>query len=213
MRRKKLAIFGAGGLGRELKAWIQRIDSYELIGFFDDHIAAHTIIEKTKVLGGINDIKTFAAEELHLVIAVGSPQTRAAIIQDLDKISGISFPVLIHPAAVIDDVGSMNFGKGTVITAGCALTTNITLGDHVLVNLNSTIGHDCVIGEGSCIMPGVNISGKVTLGKHVLLGTGSSVLNNVTIGENAKVGAGAVVTRSLPPNCTAVGVPAKLLTV
>lgn len=211
MRKKQLAIFGAGGLGRELKSWIRRLDAYEVIGFFDDHVPAKTIVSDVPVLGGLNDINKFSSRDLHLVIAIGSPEMRASVIAGLSHISNITFPILIHPNATIDDATSIRFGKGTVITAGCALTTNIALGDHVLVNLNCTIGHDCIIGEGSCIMPGANISGKVTIGKHVLVGTGSSILNNVTIGDHTKIGAGAVVTKSLPANCTAVGVPAKLL--
>lgn len=209
MRRKQLAIFGAGGLGRELRSWIRRDERYDLIGFFDDHVPARTAVDDLKVLGGLNDIIKFTARDLHLIIAVGNPEIRAALLTSLAKIEGVTYPVLIHPSAVIDDPSSIRFGKGTIITAGCVLTTNITLGEHVLINLNSTIGHDCVIGDGACVMPGVNISGQVTVGKHVLLGTGASILNNVVVGDHTKVGAGAVVTKSLPANCVAVGVPAK----
>jgi sugar O-acyltransferase (sialic acid O-acetyltransferase NeuD family) len=210
MRKKQLAIFGAGGLGRELKSWIQRHEVYEVIGFFDDHIPSKTTIGDTKVLGGAADVSKYTERDLHIIIAVGDPKVRTKLIDTLRAIPNITFPVLIHPTAVIDDPASIQFGKGTVVTAGCVLTTNITLGEHTLINLNSTIGHDCTIGEGTCIMPGVNISGQVIVGKHVLLGTGASVLNNITIGDNARVGAGAVVTKSLPADCTAVGVPAKL---
>lgn len=209
MHKSQLAIFGAGGLGRELKSWIRRHELYELIGFFDDNVPARTAVDDLKILGGLNEISKFTSRDLHLIIAVGNPEIKAKLITNLNEIPDLTFPVLIHPAAVIDDPATIRFGKGTVVTAGCALTTNIKLGEHVLINLNSTIGHDCVIGDGTCVMPGVNISGQVTIGKNVLLGTGACILNNITIGDNTKVGAGAVVTKSLPADCTAVGVPAK----
>jgi sugar O-acyltransferase (sialic acid O-acetyltransferase NeuD family) len=207
--KKRLVIFGAGGLGRELKAWIEKSDQYQLIGFFDDNIPADTIIEGLRVLGGIEALGKYNTSELNVVIAIGNTESRAGLIGAIKKIPNLLFPVFIHPKAIIDDTNTVHLGKGTVITAGCALTTNIIIGEHTLINLNSTIGHDCVIGEGCCIMPGVNLSGNVTVGKHVLIGTGACVLNNVSIGDHTKVGAGAVVTRSLPADCTAVGVPAK----
>jgi sugar O-acyltransferase (sialic acid O-acetyltransferase NeuD family) len=211
--RKRLVIFGAGGLGRELKTWVEKSDQYHLIGFFDEHVPADTIVDGLRVLGGIEAINQYNAEELNVVIAIGSPASRAGVIEELRKIPNLLYPVLIHPRAIIDDAKTVRLGKGTIITAGCALTTNITIGEHTLINLNSTIGHDCVIGEGCCIMPGVNLSGNLTIGNHVLIGTGACVLNNIKIGDRAKVGAGAVVTRTLPADCTAVGVPAKPVSV
>jgi len=58
-------------------------------------------------------------------------------------------------------------------------------------------------------MPSVNISGEVELEKGVYIGTGAKIINQLKIEENVIVGAGAVVSKSLPKNCTAVGVPAK----
>ncbi len=211
--KKRLVIFGAGGLGRELKSWIEKSDLYQLIGFFDDHVPADTSIDGLPVLGGIKNLDQHNTTELNVVIAIGDPALRAKLINQLHKIPNLSYPVLIHPRAIIDDMKTMHLGKGTIITAGCALTTNITIGDHTLINLNSTIGHDCVIGQGCCIMPGVNLSGNLKIGDHVLIGTGACVLNNIEIGDRTKVGAGAVVTKSLPADCTAVGIPAKSLRV
>ena len=58
-------------------------------------------------------------------------------------------------------------------------------------------------------MPTVNISGEVTIGEGVYVGTGAKIINQLEIGKNTIVGAGAVVAKSLPADCTAVGVPAK----
>jgi serine acetyltransferase len=58
-------------------------------------------------------------------------------------------------------------------------------------------------------MPTVNISGEVVVNEAVYVGTGAKIINLLEIGENTIVGAGAVVYKSLPANCTAVGIPAK----
>jgi sugar O-acyltransferase (sialic acid O-acetyltransferase NeuD family) len=207
--KKQLVIFGAGGLGRELKTWIEKSDRYHLTGFFDDNIPAETIVDGLRVIGGIKMLSRYNTGGLNVVIAIGDPALRAKLIAELRKIPDLSYPVFIHPRAMIDDMKTVRLGNGTIITAGCVLTTNINIGEHTLINLNTTIGHDCVIGEGCCIMPGINLSGNVTIGDHVLIGTGACVLNNIKIGDRTKVGAGAVVTRSLPADCTAVGIPAK----
>jgi acetyltransferase-like isoleucine patch superfamily enzyme len=89
------------------------------------------------------------------------------------------------------------------------LTTNIVAGRHLHVNLNATVGHDCVIGDFVTLAPGVSISGHVTIGDGVEFGTGAVVLPGVTIGDGAMVGAGAVVTRDVEPGVTVIGMPAK----
>ena len=58
-------------------------------------------------------------------------------------------------------------------------------------------------------MPTVNISGEVLIKESVYVGTGAKIINQLEIGQNTIVGAGAVVAKSLPDNCTAVGIPAK----
>jgi sugar O-acyltransferase (sialic acid O-acetyltransferase NeuD family) len=116
--------------------------------------------------------------------------------------------VLIHPNVLIgkDDVA---IGEGAIICAGCLITVNIKIGKHVILNLSCTVGHDTVISDYCSFMPSVNISGEVKLAQCVYVGTGAQIINRADIGEETVVGMGAVVSKSLPAKCTAVGIPAK----
>ena len=71
------------------------------------------------------------------------------------------------------------------------------------------MGHDAVIGDYCVINPGTNVSGKVRVSECSNLGTGSKVIQGICIGSGTTIGAGAAVINDIPPNCVAVGVPAK----
>jgi sugar O-acyltransferase (sialic acid O-acetyltransferase NeuD family) len=210
--RLPLAIYGAGGLGRELSAWIRHQPGYTFIGFIDDFVSAQASVGRDTVLGGLDAVSRLAGDGvLNVVVAIGDPVVKAEICADLSKYP-VLFPTIIHPSVIMDDCDSIAIGEGTVITAGCVLTTDIVLGRHVLLNLNATVGHDTQIGDFSSVMPGAQISGQVTIGERVLIGTGSCLLNEVSIGMESRIGAGAVVTHDIPAHCTAVGIPAKPVT-
>ena len=80
-------------------------------------------------------------------------------------------------------------------------------------------GETCEIGDNCTIYHGVTLGGTgkdtgkrhPTLGNNVLIGAGTKVLGPVYIGDNARIGAGSVVLKNLPANCTAVGVPAEVV--
>ena len=99
--------------------------------------------------------------------------------------------------------------KGCIICGGTIITCNIVIGSFVTLNLMCTIGHDTIIDDFSSFMPSVNISGEVHIQEKVYVGTGAKIINQLTIGTGTIVGAGAVVSKSLPDYCTAVGIPAK----
>jgi sugar O-acyltransferase (sialic acid O-acetyltransferase NeuD family) len=208
---KKIAIFGIGGFGREVLTLINHINGlsnqYQFIGFFDDAYSKGDYVLSYEILGGVEDINNIN-EELAIVVAIGDPKTKKKIIEKINN-SNIYFPTLIHPSVIIGNVNSVKIGKGCIITAHCILTTEIVINDFVILNLACTVGHDTNIGEFSSFMPSVNISGEVLIRKNVYVGTGAKIINQLEIGENTIIGAGAVVSKSLPSNCTAVGVPAK----
>lgn len=101
----------------------------------------------------------------------------------------------IHPAAKIDPGVFIDHGMGVVI------------------------GETAEVGEGTVIYQGVTLGGTgkqsgkrhPTVGKNCVISAGAKVLGNITVGDCAKVGAGAVVLKDVPPHATVVGVPARVV--
>lgn len=208
---KNIAIFGAGGFGREVKTIIDSINrqnenTYNFVGFFDDGFEKGRLINNYPVLGGIDEINQYT-EEICLAICIGDPKIKEKIISKIDN-SNVLFPTLIHPRASVTNE-FVSLGKGCIICEGTIITCNIDIRDFVILNLMCTVGHDTVIEDYCSFMPSVNISGEVKIKQGVYVGTGAKIINLLEIGENTIIGAGAVVSKSLPANCTAVGIPAK----
>ena len=101
----------------------------------------------------------------------------------------------IHPGATIGKCLFIDHGMG------------IVFGETTEIGDNCTIYHGVTLG-GTGKDPGQR---HPTLGNNVLIGAGTKVLGPVYIGDNSRIGAGSVVLRNLPANCTAVGVPAEVV--
>lgn len=210
---KKIAIYGSGGFGREVQMLINDINkiepTYKIIGYIDDNKKVGDLVNGIPVLGG-KDYLNSVSEPICLTIAIGSPDTKKLIVQSISN-KYISFPTLIHPTCIIGNDSITKIGEGCIICAGNIITTNIIIGDFVILNLMCTVGHDTTIRSYCSFMPSVNISGEVEIGEQVYVGTGAKIINQLKINNNTIIGSGAVVTTSLPSNCTAVGIPARVI--
>lgn len=181
--------------------------TWDLIGFFDDTHNEDNTINGYRFLGNMDRLNKFS-EQLHVAVAIGSPKIKRVVLKGISN-PNVLFPILIHPTAIVGNSKYISIGEGSIITAGCIVTVNVEMGKHVILNLCCTVGHDTVIRDYCSFMPGVNISGEVNIGECVYVGTGAKIINQVHVGQNTIIGAGAVVSKSLPADCTAVGVPAK----
>lgn len=206
---KDIAIYGVGGFGREVLMLLKDINKVEpvwnVIGFFDDYHPVGYEVHGLRILGGVNELND-RKKTLALFVAIGTPSARKSVVNTINN-PFIEYPALIHPSVIIGE--NVEIGKGSVICANSVLTCDIRIGEFVLLNLACTVGHDTVIKDYSAFMPACNISGEVEIAECVYCGTGVKVINQTGIGANAIVGAGAVVTKPIPANCTAVGVPAR----
>jgi len=203
---KDLIIIGCGGFGREVASLVRRINEkrveWNLLGFLDDN-PPNSKVANLNVLGKVTDANKFL--NCYFVISLGNPQIKKDVLKNLP--SNSRFATLIHPHVEIGDRSRIGFGS--IICAGTIITVDTTIGNHVILNLGCTVGHDAFIGDYVSIMPSTNISGEVEIEECVYIGTGTKIINQVKIGRNAILGAGSVVSKSIPDNCTAVGVPAK----
>lgn len=207
----KIAIIGAGGFGKEVAMLIEQINAakpqWHLIGFFDDGVRKAAVINGYRNLGSVAEINQIK-ELTGVVIAIADCKIRAKLETQIHN-TYIYYPTLIHPNVLIGNSEYTKVSEGCIITAGNIITVNVEIGRHVILNLGCTVGHDTLIGDYSSVMPSVNISGGVKIHTGVYIGTGAQILNHLEVGSYTIIGAGAVVTKSVPANCTAVGIPAK----
>ncbi len=210
---KRIAVYGAGGLGREVAGGINRInkangDQWEFVGFFDDNIPAGTQVSHFgKVIGGMDDLNKLD-EPMALAIAVGQPRTRKLIRESITN-PNITFPNLIAPSFRILDPQTFSIGEGNIIQDNCSVTCDVTIGSFNVFNGSNVMGHDVEIGNYNVMMPGVHLSGAVQVKDCNMLGVDSVVLQRVKIGNNITLGAGSVLMTKPKDNCTYIGVPAK----
>ncbi len=209
---KNLIILGTGDFGREMAHMVERINDrsaekkWNLLGFStNDEEIKGSVVDGYDVICTDDELKR-CTDEIYVICSLGVSKARKRVVEKISN-PNIKFATLIDPDVKL--FRDAEVGEGSVICAGSIFAINTHVGKHVIVNLNSTLGHDVVVEDYCVINPGVNISGKVTVHECSDLGTGSKVIQGLSIGPNTTVGAGAAVVRDIPPNCVAVGVPAK----
>lgn len=210
---KDIAIFGAGGFGKEVACLINRINNtcqtWNLIGFFDDSkTIGSPISHYGNILGGIDELNNWD-KEINIVIAIGNPNAVRTVSQKITN-PLVSFPNLIHPNFFISDHLTFSIGKGNIIQGGCVASCDVKIGDFNTFNGEIVLGHDVTIGSYNSFMPAVRVSGEVTIGENNFFGVSSIVLQQIKIGNNTKLGAGSVLMTKPKENSLYMGNPAKI---
>jgi sugar O-acyltransferase (sialic acid O-acetyltransferase NeuD family) len=214
---RPILILGAGGLARESR-WL-----IEDCGRAGHGVRTACFVDREgsskfgQMLEGLPVLDCQSARlrfpDARAIVAVGDPALRANIAAEA-RAAGLSFAALLHPAAV--HAPDLAIGPGSLVFAGCVITANVRLGQHVQINPACSIAHDCVLEDFVTLAPGVRVAGSVWIERHVFIGIGAAIVNGtaekpLVIGEDAVVGAGAVVIGDVPPGVTVAGVPARRL--
>jgi len=202
--KKRLIIVGAGAMGRECCQYAQAtLPGYSVVGFLDSRSG---ILDGyggyPPILGSVENYQ--AGQNDHFVCSIGEVEPKMRYV-NLLKSKGARFVSVVHPLAYVGQ--NVKIGNGCIIAPGVVLTADLALGDHVIVNVQSSISHDCHIGDGSTISPGCHIAGWCRLGKRVFLGVHSTLIPHIVLGDDVYVAAGAVVVKAV--ECGRVmGIPA-----
>ncbi len=210
---QKVVILGAGGFAREVY-WVFCEDNLEnnrwdVLGFVDENEDNHgKILCDIPILGGFEWFDKERISQVKVICGVGGGENKKYFVEKA-KALGLNFCTVIHPNVRMSRF--VEIGEGTVICAGNIITTQVKIGNYVSLNLDNTIGHDTVIKDYCNVAPGSHISGNVILNEGVDFGTGAVILQGVSVGAWSIIGAGAAVIDDIPPNVTAVGIPATVM--
>lgn len=196
----RLAIYGAGGMGRELlraaREWPGEIRFVSDDG--PDEVDGVPVVAPEAL-----------APDDRLCIAVGSPALRRRLA---DRCAAAPLATVIAPTALIDPTASL--GPGAMICDFSMINSRARVGAHFLCNYFSHVSHDCVIGDFVTFSPRVSCCGTVEIGDDVFVGAGAVIRNGVLgrplrIGAGAEIAMGAVVVGDVAAGTRVAGVPAR----
>lgn len=203
----KVVVIGAGGHADAVMDVLWQQPQFDIVGCIDKATDQRQLTVPR--LGDDADLPALHQQGIHhAVVAIGNNQVRqrlarAAVAYNYELIRVISsFGYVAASASIAPGVVVM---PGAVVGAGATILAN------AIVNTNASVDHECVVGESCHIAPGCTIAGRAVIEEGVFVGAGATVIDGVSIGAWTTVGAGAVVTRDLPANCVAVGVPARVI--
>lgn len=208
-----IAIYGAGGFGREIACVINSINQiskkWNLIGFFDDGRPQGFTNKYGMVLGGIEALNSYT-NTLGVVMAIASPDVVSQIVESI-KNPNVFFPNIIAPNVTFFDSETLTLGQGNVITFGGRISCNVAIGDFNLINGCVSLGHDVSMGSYNVLQPEVRISGEVNIGNNNFFGVRSTILQRVSIGNFVRVGASSVIMRKTKDHMSYFGNPARIM--
>lgn len=204
MQSNNLVIIGAGSLG------IMTLDAVLCEGkykksnvfFVDDNQPKNKLVYNIPVIGNMDVIADLDRKKYRFIIAIANNMVRKKIAE---KYNDLSYDNVIHPHAIISRYSKI--GVGNIILPNVTIDPESIIHNHVIINKNTSIGHNVEMANYTQASPGCQLGGFV--GEGSFLGLGSTLLPNITIGKYTTVGAGSVVVKNLPDNCTAIGTPAK----
>ena len=208
----KVAIIGAGGLGREVKYLIDNINAVslnkiELIGYYDDAFQnGDIIVDDLPCLGKIEDL-LHCIDDLGIIFGLGDAIIKKQVLSKIEKNKSLSYPNIIHPNAHVTK--GVLLGKGNLIAYGCFISCDVEIGDFNFMNTYCAVGHNTVIGNGNVFMPRVQISGDVLIGNDNFWGLSASVLQGKKIGNENKINGFTFLTKSISNNRIYFGIPGK----
>jgi len=205
---QRLLIVGAGGHGKVSAEVAMMMNYYREIVFLDDNVSCGSTVLDLPVVGSTAELVKLLREDDGLFVAVGDNYKRRELLRRI-RAQGLPVATLCDPSAIVSHFATI--AEGTLVMPRVVVNAGARIGAGCILNTGAIVEHDCDVGNFAHLSPAVCIGGGVRVGDTAHLGLGAKVLPRLSIGSGTVVGAGSVVTRDLPSNVVAVGVPARII--
>ena len=205
-----IILYGSGGMAREVVELIEDINkvtpSWNIRGYIDDIKGdCGEVLHGYRILG-TGEILKDLSDTTCIIIAISDPASKESIYEKI-KNCRIRFPILIHPSARV--AGNARIGEGSVIGIDCIVSTDVTIGRHVFLNMRTVVGHDTVINDFCSCLVNCIIAGGVRIGDCSLLGSGCIIMEKKALGTKCKVSMGSVVSFDVEDHRVVMSRPSK----
>lgn len=197
-----LAIYCAGGLGKEIVELAKSVNRWNTIAFVDD-VTDQKEYRGCKVYR-FSEVEGFT-DTVEFIIANGEPAVRKALYEKI-KAAGYLMATIISPYASIFP-GAM-ISEGCILW-DCGISADVQIKENVLINSHVITGHDVQIGAHSVISSNCFLGGKTKLEECVYMAPGSMAKDRIYVGKQAIISLGAVLLRNVRSGAIMVGNPAR----
>jgi len=207
-----ILIFGAAGHAKVIIDLVEKEGSHEILGLIDSSKKKGDDLMGYKILGQESDLPDIMANHSIKggVIAIGDNGLRKKVNDKiLRACPDFNFLSFVHPSASMGK--SAEVGIGSVILAGVIVNSDCRIGNHCILNTNSSLDHDSVMNNFSSLAPNSTVGGNVKIGEVSSIALGANIIQNITIGKHALIGAGSVVVEDIKDFSVNYGVPSKFI--
>jgi acetyltransferase EpsM len=204
---KKVILIGDGGHSKVIREIISRNEEYSITAILDDKFEFEEEVLGI-IQGPVSMVDLLNDEQTKIIVAIGNNSVRKKVVEGL-TLPRDSYLTIIDPSAVISATAVI--GHGTVVMPNAVINAEAVIGDHCIINTGAITEHENKVGNFVHLSPNVTLTGNVSIEDGVHIGAAATVIPGTTVGEWSVIGAGSTVIRNIPPDCKAVGSPARII--
>lgn len=195
-------IMGAGDFAREVYEY-HKFLKIPVCGFYDE-ITEKTSLRNLPIYRKISDIPKI--NQVYFVAGTGNPFANKKFANIIEQNNlKLSEPIICD--SYIGE--NVIIGNGSVVCPKSILTCDISVGKFSIINISTTIGHDCILDDFVVLSPNCSLSGHTKIKSETLLGTNVVTIPKRNICNNVVVGASSCVVKDITESGTYIGSPAK----